>query len=64
MILNDLENDLISVIANQSTVDEDFAAWHNIIMEKLNNHVPIKSKRVKCKRLPDWFTLKITQMQN
>ena len=63
MFLNDLENDLITFTANQSTVDEDFAVWHNIIMKHLNNHAPIKNKRVKCKRLPDWFSPEITHMQ-
>ena len=63
MFLNDLENDLITFTANQSTVDEDFAVWHNIIMKHLNNHAPTKNKRVKCKRLPDWFSPEITHMQ-
>ena len=33
MFLNDLEIALIAFTANQSTVDEDFAVWHNIIMK-------------------------------
>lgn len=61
--MNDLENDLISFKANQSSVDDDFAAWHNIIMKWLNHHAPMKNKRVKSKRLPDWFTPEIIHMQ-
>ena len=29
----------------------------------MNNHAPIKSKRVKSQRMPDWFTPDIIQMQ-
>ena len=63
MFLNDLENDLIAFTSNQSTVDEDFAVWHNIKMKHLNNHAPIKIKGVKSKLLPDWFSPEITHMQ-
>ena len=33
-------------------------------MKHLNEFAPIKNKRVKSKRLPEWFTPEITVMQN
>ena len=63
LFLNDLQNDLNSFSANSSDVDEDFSTWHRIIMKHLNNHAPIKTKRVKRKRLPEWYTPEITLTQ-
>ena len=37
-------------------VDGDFTLWLLIFQGKLDKHVPIKPRRVKSKRLPDWFT--------
>lgn len=36
---------------------------YSIILKHLNRHVPIKTKRVKTKRMPNWFTLDFIQMQ-
>ena len=44
-------------------MNENFDTWHSLIMNSLNKHAPLKSKRVKHKRLPEWFTPEITQMQ-
>ena len=44
-------------------MNENFDTWHSLIMNCLNKHAPLKSKRVKHKRLPVWFTPEITQMQ-
>lgn len=63
MFLNDLKKDVNSYEENQSSVDDDFAAWHNIIMKWLNNNAPMKNKQVKSVRLPDWFTPEIIHMQ-
>ena len=63
LFLNDLQNDLNSFSANSSGVDEDFSTWHRIIMKHLNNHAPIKTKGVKHKRLPEWYTPEITLTQ-
>ena len=35
-----------------------------VILKHLNKHAPIKTKRVKTKRMPIWFTQDIVQMQN
>ena len=63
LFLNDLENDLIAFTATLHNIDDDFATWHSIVMKHLDNHAPMKSKRVKSKRLPDWFTPEILCMQ-
>ena len=63
LFLNDLANDISVFTTNCSSIDEDFANWHSIIMNQLDNHAPMKSKRVKSKRLPDWFTPEIIHMQ-
>ncbi|MEW8544984.1 MAG: reverse transcriptase family protein [Candidatus Thiodiazotropha sp.] len=59
--LTDLNNDLEHFELNRETVDEDFAAWHSIIIRNLDNHAPYKVKRVKSSRLPDWYTPEIGQ---
>ena len=38
--------------------------WSSKILNHLNKHAPIKTKRVKTKRMPDWFTQDIVQIQN
>ena len=44
-------------------VDDDFVIWFSLIVKQLNVHAPLKTRRVKAKRLPDWFTPDITEMQ-
>ena len=45
-------------------VNEDLNIWYSFLLKHLNNHAPIKSKRVKSKRMPEWFTPDIIQMQS
>ena len=61
--LNELTQDLDVFESNQETVDADLGRWSSIIMQQLNKHAPIKSKRVKSSRLPDWFSPDIRNMQ-
>ena len=63
LFLNDLEMDIASFTTTHSSLDEDFSSWYSIIMSNLDKHAPMKCKRVKTKRLPDWFTPEITQLQ-
>ena len=37
--------------------------WSSIILKHLDTHAPIKTKRVKTKRLPDWFNQDIVKIQ-
>ena len=43
-------NDLPAV----SNINDDCSLWLGIIQNKLDRHAPIKSRRVKYKRLPHW----------
>ena len=56
IFLSDLDTDLERFVANRHTVDEDFVALHSIIMKHLDKHAPVKRRRVKCNRLPEWYT--------
>ena len=60
--LAELTSDLDTFVTDQETVEDDLAVWSSLILQHLNNHATVKTKRVKIKRLPDWFTPEITQM--
>ena len=62
--ISDIANDLDAFAADKSSIDEDLNIWYSFLLKHLNNHAPIKSKRVKSKRMPDWFTPDIIQMQS
>ena len=63
LFLTDLANDLDTFKVGQCHVDEDFTIWYAILLQQLDNHAPIRNKRVKTKRLPEWFTPQISQTQ-
>ena len=63
VFLRDLQNDLNAFTANSTNIDDDFSDWFQLIIKHLDNHAPIKTKRVKNKRLPEWFSPEITHMQ-
>ena len=48
-------NDLPAV----SNINDDCSLWLGIIQSQLDRHAPIKSRRVKYKRLPDWSNQEI-----
>ena len=56
LFLIDLGSDLESFSLCNSNVDDEFAFWFSIIQNQLDRHAPIKTRRVKSKRLPEWFT--------
>ena len=61
--LSDLTHDLDTFFNDQETVDTDMTVFSSLLINSLDKHAPIKSKRVKTKRLPDWFTTDIRKMQ-
>ncbi|MCG8113294.1 MAG: reverse transcriptase family protein, partial [Candidatus Thiodiazotropha taylori] len=61
--LSDIARDLNMFTPNSPNIDEDFNTWHLMIMKQLDKHAPIKTKRVKSKRLPEWHTPEITNLQ-
>ena len=56
---SELSNELSAFTLSQSDINEDVDSWYAIINKHLNRHAPIKTRRVKSKRLPDWFTPEI-----
>ena len=48
---------------NHNTVDADMAKFSSLIIQQFNKHAHIKTKRVKTKQLPYWFTPDIRQVQ-
>lgn len=63
LFLTDLASDLDSLVVNESDIDEDFHVLYSIITKHLDYHAPIKTRRVKTKRLPDWHTPEISQVR-
>ena len=62
-LLVELAEDIVTFETDQETINGDLEVWSSIILKHLNKHAPIKTKRVKTKRLPDWFTQDIVLMQ-
>ena len=61
--LADLNYGINSFEPSGLTVDDDFLALQSIIIKHLDNHAPVKVRRVKTKRLPDWYTPDIGQVR-
>lgn len=59
--LVDLQHDLRNFDIDQETIDDDFGAFHTIIIDLLDKHAPIKTRRVKSSRLPAWYSPEIGQ---
>ena len=53
--LNDLSSDLDNFTTTSSNINDDISEWYNIFLKHLDNHAPIKVKRVKPQRLSDWY---------
>ena len=62
--LHELSLDLESFTPCHESIEDDFSTWFSIIYKNLNEHAPLKNKRVKHKRLPEWFTPDINEMQH
>lgn len=61
--ISDISNDMNSFTVQGPSIDDDLSIWQSLVLKHLNNHAPLKTKRVKNKRLPDWFTPDISNMQ-
>ena len=61
--LHELTKDFETFTPDHLNVDDDFVIWFSLILKQLNVHAPLKTRRVKAKRLTDWFTPDITEMQ-
>ena len=61
--LAELAEDIETLETDQETINGDLEVWSSLILKHVNKHAPIKTKRVKTKRLPDWLTQDIVLMQ-
>lgn len=46
---------------SQSDIDDDIAKWYELFLKQLDQHAPVKIKRVKTNHLPEWFSNDISQ---
>ena len=54
--ITDLSRDLNNFVVNyQSDINEDLSVWYTIFLKHLDHHASYKTKRVKSKKLPDWY---------
>lgn len=55
--LPDLAADMepFSNLSPESDINKDCTAWYSAIQRQLDRHAPLKTKRVKSKRLLEWF---------
>ena len=54
--INDLSGDLNNfTVSPQSDINDDLMIWYSIFLKHLDHHAPYKTKRVKSKKLPDWY---------
>ena len=59
--LTDLSEDFSRYSVSESDIETDLTALYNILLNRLNQHAPIKTKRVKTKRMPPWYNPDIAQ---
>ena len=59
LFLTDLSRCIEHFKTDRNTIDDDFSAWHSVIIQCIDKHAPIKLKRVKSSRLPAWYVPEI-----
>ena len=57
----DLSEDFSRYSVSESDIETGLTAWYNILLNRLDQHAPIKTKRVKNKRMPPWYNPDIAQ---
>ena len=57
----DLSEDFSWYSVSELDIETDLTAWYNILLNPLDQHVPIKTKRVKTKRRPPSYNPDIAQ---
>ena len=60
----DFINKIDEIEFSQTDTNFNFDKWHKIFIETLNKHAKMKTKRVKRKSQPDWYTDEIREAQN
>ena len=59
LFLKDLSEEFSKYSISESDIEDNFSVWYNIFTKQLNQHAPVKSKRVKTKHMPLWFNPEI-----
>ena len=57
----DLSKDFNRYSVSESDIETELTAWYNILLNGLAQHAPIKTKRVKTKRMSPWYNPDIAQ---
>ena len=61
LFLNDLTEELSQFSLSESDIEDDLSTWYKLITKQLDQHAPIKTRRVKSKQMPEWFSSEIAQ---
>ena len=62
--IKDLAADLRNFSVDlQSDINDDLTVWYTIFLKNLDHHAPYKTKRVKSKKLPDWYNDEISNVR-
>ena len=61
LFLNDLTDKLSHFSLSESDIEDDLSTWYKLITKQLDQHAPIKTRRVKSKRMPECFFSGIAQ---
>ena len=59
--LADLSEDFSWYSVSETDIEMDRTTWYDILLNRLNQHAPVKTKRVKTKRMPPWYNPDIAQ---
>ena len=59
--MRDLSEDLCRFSVRESDIETDLASWYDLLLRHLNQHAPVKTKRVKTKSMPSWYNTHIAQ---
>ena len=62
--IKDLAADLRNFSVDlQSDINDDLTVWYTIFLKNLDHHAPYKTKRVKSKKLPEWYNDEISNVR-
>ena len=61
LFLRDLSEELSRFSISESDIANDLSLWYKILIKQLDQHAPVKTKRVKPKHMPPWFSPEIAQ---
>ena len=63
LFLKDLSEELSRFSFREPDIENDLSLWYNILIKQLDQHAPVKTKRVKTKHMPPWFNPEIAPVR-